>query len=107
MAIGFWQLLVIVYVLFIAIGPRRVVRWIRWTNETSARLRGKAPPPRRTVGWLRALELFEYSTQVGWACLAIGCALAMYALSIDAWTAWKMVLLGLATLLLFLGPWLI
>ena len=107
MAIGFWQLLIIVYVLFLAIGPRRVVRWVRWTNDTTARLRGKPPPPRRRVGWLRALELFEYSTQVGWAFIVVGGGLAIFALSVDGWPIWKGLVMGLAMLFLFLAPWLI
>ena len=107
MAIGFWQILVIVYVLFLALGPRRVVRWVRWINEASARLRGQPPPPRRTGGWLRALELFEYSTQLGWAFLVIGCGLAMLGLSVDGWPLWKGLAMGVAMVLLMLAPWLI
>src|SRR5579884_2609510 len=107
MAIGFWQLLVIVYVLFLALGPRRVVRWIRWANETNARLRGRPPPPRRTIGWLRALELFEYSTQIGWAFLVVGAAMAIYAGTMDGFPPLKALLLGLGMVLLLLAPWLI
>ena len=107
MVIGLSQLLVIVYVLFIALGPRRIIRWFRWTSETSARLRGKPPPIRKTSGWLRAIELFEYSTQIGWTFLVVGCGLAMFALSTDGWPLWKGLVLGLAMLLLFLAPWLI
>jgi hypothetical protein len=107
MVIGTWQILIILYVLFIALGPRRVVRWWRWTGDTSARLRGKAPPARKTSGWLRTIELFEHSTQIGWACLALGAALSMLALAADGWPLWKGLALGLATLLLLIAPWLI
>src|SRR5206468_2872059 len=81
--IGTWQVLVIIYVLFIALGPRRVVRWIRWTGDTSARLRGKRVTTRKSSGWLRAIELFEYSSQLGWAFLVIGATMAIYAGTID------------------------
>jgi hypothetical protein len=106
--IGTWQIIVIAYVLFIALGPKRVVRWIRWTTEMNARLRGKPPPPqRKTRGWLRAIELFEYSSQIGWACLVIGAAMAIYAGTLDGFPPGKALLLGLGMLLLFLAPWLI
>ena len=107
MVIGTWQIFVIVYVLFIALGPRRVVRWIMWTNDASARLRGKPRPARRKSALLRAIELFEYSSQIGWACLAIGAAMAIYAGTIDGFPPLKGLLLGLGMLLLFLAPWLI
>jgi hypothetical protein len=106
--IGTWQILIIAYVLFIALGPRRVMRWWRWTSNASARLRGKPlPPARKPRGWLRAIELFEYSTQIGWACLALGAALSMLALATDGWPLWKGLALGLGVLLLFVAPWLI
>lgn len=108
MVIGTWQLLVVAYVLFIALGPRRVVRWIRWTNDTTARLRGKPRPPRaKSSGLLRAIELFEYASQVGWAFLVIGAALAIYAGTLDGFPPLKALLLGVGMVLLFLAPWLI
>jgi hypothetical protein len=107
MVLGTWQILIIVYVLFIALGPRRVVRWWRWTGETSARLRGKPPPARRTSGWMRAIELFEHSSKIGWACLVLGTALSMVALGTEGWPLWKGLVLGVAMLLLLIAPWLI
>ena len=108
MVVGTWQILIIAYVLLIALGPRRVLRWWRWTSNTSARLRGKQPPPaRKPSGWLRAIELFEYSSQIGWACLALGAALSMFALATDGWPLWKGLALGLGMLLLLVAPWLI
>src|SRR5262245_41386332 len=107
MAIGFWQLVIIVYVLFIALGPRRVVRWVRWSQATSDRLRGRPVRERPKSGWLRAIELFEYSTQIGWACLILGCAVAMLALAQPGWPLWKGLALAISLLLLFLAPWLL
>lgn len=107
MVIGTWQLLVIVYVLIIALGPKRVVGWVRWASDMNARLHGKPPPPRKTRGWVRAIEMFEYSSQIGWGCLVIGAGLAIYAGTIDGFPPLKALLLGLGMLLLFLAPWLI
>ena len=107
MVIGTWQIIVIVYVLFIALGPRRVVGWIRWAGDMNARLRGKPKPVRKRWGFLRAIEMFEYSTQIGWACLVVGAALSIYAGTIDGFPPLKALLLGLGMVLLFLAPWLI
>lgn len=107
MAIGTWQILIILYVLFIALGPRRVVRWYRWAGDTSARLRGKPRPVRKPSRWMRAIELFEYSSQIGWAFLVVGAALSIYAGTIDGFPPLKGLLLGLGLVLLFLAPWLI
>src|SRR5262249_2885838 len=82
--LGFWQLVVI-----LALGPRRVVRWVRWGQAAGDRLRGRPVQPRPQRGWLRAIELFEHSSQIGWAFLAIGCALAMFALAQPGWPIWK------------------
>ena len=59
MTIGIWQILIITYILFVALGPRRVVGWVRWTQDTSARLQGRPPPRRRRIGLLAALEMME------------------------------------------------
>jgi hypothetical protein len=107
MAIGFWQLVVIVYVLFFAVGPRRVVRWVRWGQTTSDRLRGRPRREQRSSGWLRAIELFEYSSQVGWACLILGAGIAMLTLAQTGWPLWKGLALAVSMLLLLLAPWLI
>ena len=107
MVLGFWQLVIIVYVLFIALGPRRVVRWMRWGQAASDRLRGRPVQERRQRGWVRAIEMFEYSSQIGWACLAVGCALAMFALAQPGWPIWKGLAIAISMLLLFLAPWLI
>lgn len=107
MVIGTWQIIVIVYVLFIALGPRRVVGWIRWAGDMNARLRGKPRPERKRWGFLRAIEMLEHATQIGWACLALGAAISIYAGTIDGFPPVKAALLGLGLLLLFLAPWLI
>src|SRR5438094_1216289 len=107
MVVGFWQLVVIAYALFIALGPRRVVRWFRWGQAAGDRLRGRRVQPRRQSGWLRAIELFEYSSQVGWAFLAVGCGVAMFALAQPGWPLWKGLAIAISMLLLFLAPWLI
>jgi hypothetical protein len=74
--VGFWQIALILYILFLAIGPRRVVRWFRIAGALGDRVRGRPVPPRRKPsGLLRAIELFEYSTPVGWACVALGVGL--------------------------------
>lgn len=104
MAIGVWQILIIVYVLFLAVGPRRVVRWVQWSIDTNARLRGRPPPARKRWGLLRFLGLFEYSTPIGWACAAIGLGLAM---SGYFYPEWRIPLTLLAMLFLFIAPWLI
>jgi hypothetical protein len=109
MVIGFWQILLIVYVLFIAIGPRRVVRWVQWGQRTNDRLRGRPPREQKPKGWLRAIQLFEYSTQLGWACVAIGIALVV----VDGVCRQSGCgfhgppVLMLAMLFLFLAPWLL
>jgi hypothetical protein len=105
--LGFWQLVIILYVLFIALGPRRVVRWFRWGQAAGDRLRGRPIQTRRPRGWMRAIELFEYSSQVGWAFLAIGCAIAMFALAQPGWPIWKGLAIAISMLLLLLAPWLI
>ena len=107
MVLGFWQIVIIFYVLLIALGPRRVVRWLRWGQATGDRLRGRPARQRRSSGLLRAIELFEYSTQVGWAFLIVGCAIAMFALAQPGWPLWKGLALAISMLLLFLAPWLI
>jgi len=105
--LGFWQLVVIVYVLFIALGPRRVIRWVRWSQDAGDRLRGRPRRERRSGGFLRAIELFEYSSQIGWAFLVVGCAISMFALAQPGWPIWKGLALAISLLLLFLAPWLI
>ena len=107
MVLGFWQLVVIVYVLFIALGPRRVIRWVRWGQAAGDRLRGRPVRQRRPSGWLRAIELFEYSSQIGWAFLILGCAVAMFALAQPGWPLWKGLVLALSMGLLALAPWLL
>jgi hypothetical protein len=114
--IGFWQIALIVYILFLAIGPRRVVRWIRIANAFSDRVRGRpARPSSRSFGLLRALELFEYSTPVGWACVALGLGLLVLdgvcrpetAVAPAKCPVHGPLVLVLATLFFFLAPWLI
>ena len=107
MAIGFWQLVIILYVLFFALGPRRVVRWIRWGQSTSDRLRGRPVRQQRTSGILRWIEMFEYSTQIGYACLILGAGIAMLTLAQPGWPLWKGLALAVSMLLLALAPWLI
>jgi hypothetical protein len=109
MAIGFWQLLLIVYVLLLAIGPRRIVRWVRFAQMTNDRLRGRPPRERRVPGWLRAIQLLEHSTPIGWACVAIGIGLLVVdgvCRQTGCGFQGPPVLL-LAMLFLFLAPWLI
>jgi hypothetical protein len=72
MHLGFQQLLLVVYILFLALGPKRVVRWIRRGQALVARLQGKPPPPRKRFDLLRLIELTEYSSPVGWAVAALG-----------------------------------
>lgn len=74
--VGFWQIAIIAYVLFLAIGPRRVVRWLRIVNRTMLRMQGRpAPPPREPTGLLKAIGVFEHGAIVGWSCVAVGFAL--------------------------------
>jgi hypothetical protein len=105
--LGFWQLVIIVYVLFIALGPRRVIRWFRWSQATGDRLRGRPVRERRPSRLVRAIELFEYSSQIGWTFLIVGCAIAMFALAQPGWPLWKGLALAISMLLLLLAPWLI
>lgn len=107
MVLGFWQLVVIVYVLFVALGPRRVVRWVRWSQNATDRLRGRPAREQRTSRLLRAIELFAYSSQIGYACLVVGGGLAMFALATQGWPLWKGLALGISMLLLLIAPWLI
>ena len=110
MGIGFWQLLIIVYILFLAIGPRRVVHWSQWSIDTWARVWGRPPPPRKRWGWLSAIQLLENSRSFGWACIAAGSALAflyLYLSSQGSIGAWGVPILLLAMAFLFIGPWLL
>ena len=77
MHVGFQQLAVIAYILLLALGPRRVVRWVRWSQDLGARLRGRPPPPRPKWDLLRVVERFEYSSPVGWAVAALGFGLVL------------------------------
>ncbi len=108
--IGAWQILLVLYILFLALGPRRVVRWWRIWNRFLARMQGLPPPTERSEpAWLRAVALFEHSSKIGWACVAVGIGLIV----VDgvcrqtgcAFTG--PVMLVLAMILFFLAPWMI
>lgn len=112
--IGFWNIVLVLYFLFLAIGPRKVLRWIRAFNRALDRIQGRPPREQtRTAGWLRAIELLEYSTPVGWACAALGVGL----LVLDgvcrtgspgpSCAFYGPLVLLLAMLLFFIAPWLI
>jgi len=107
MVLGFWQLVIILYVLMIALGPRRVVGWYHAASALTARMQGRPPPSRTSAGWLRAIQLFEHSSKIGWACLVVGSALGMFAMSADGWPLWKGLAIAVAMLLLFVAPWLL
>ena len=97
--------IIVLYVLFIALGPRRVVRWWYGLQAALARMQGRPPPPRRRWGWLRAAEAFEHSTAIGWTCIVVGLGLAFAARFL--WPDLMLPLTVVAMALLFVGPWLI
>ncbi|HEY3080301.1 MAG TPA: hypothetical protein VGM69_10380 [Chloroflexota bacterium] len=108
--VGFWQIALIAYILFLAIGPRRVVRWIRVAGAFNDRMRGRPVQARaKPSGLLRWIGLFEYSTPVGWACVALGLGLLVLdgICRSGACGVYGPLVLLLAMLLFFLAPWLI
>ena len=108
--IGFWQIALIAYILFLALGPRRVVRWIRIAGAFNDRMRGRPVQIRaKPSGLLRWIGLFEYSTPVGWACVALGLGLLVLdgICRSGACGLYGPPVLLLAMLLFFLAPWLI
>ena len=110
MGIGFWQLLIIVYILFLALGPRRVVYWSQWSIDTWARFLGRPPPPRKRWGWLRSFQILEHAQKFGWACIALGSGLAFFYLYLSSQGiigVWGIPILLLAMAFLFVGPWLL
>jgi hypothetical protein len=114
--IGFWQIALIAYILFLALGPRRVVRWIRVAGAFNDRLRGRPVQPRgKPSGLLRAIELFEHSTPIGWGCVVLGLALLVLdgvcrpasANALASCGFYGPPILLLAMLFFFIAPWLI
>jgi hypothetical protein len=114
--IGFWQIALVLYFGFLAIGPRRVIRYVRAFNRAMDRMAGRPPrPDRPPSGWLRALQLFEHSTVIGWGCVALGVGLLVLdgvcRPQSSGLTAscpfYGPPILVLAMLLFFLAPWLI
>ncbi|TAK20159.1 MAG: twin-arginine translocase TatA/TatE family subunit [Chloroflexota bacterium] len=108
--IGFWQIAIILYVLFLAVGPRRLARWGRIWSRFLDRMAGRPPRPMsQKPGWLRTIELFEHSSKIGWACVILGISL----LALDGvcrQTGCPFTgpfILLLAMLFLFIAPWLI
>ncbi len=72
---GFQQGLLILYILLIAVGPKRVTRWVRRGQALSARLRRKPLPKPGRYDVLRLFEMFEERALVGWGIAVVGLGL--------------------------------
>ena len=114
--IGFWQIALVLYFGLLAIGPRRLARWVRAYRRALDRMAGREPrPDAPPSGWLRAVQLFEHSRLIGWGCVVVGLALLVLdgvcrpqspGLAASC-PFYGVPVIMLAMLLFFVAPWLI